>query len=115
MNENFNQICNLLLKEVENKFEKEPLTIDIEFSDNLAEMLEKLVILHIRLWKLEDEVALNKHDPASVAEIKHKIDFICRIKRPKLLKAVNSLLDVYVTQNRPFTEEDIKHYRGYHA
>ena len=46
-------------------------------TDNLGEIVEKLVILHIRTWMLEDQLPL-AIDDAEVGIIKKKID-ICFI------------------------------------
>ena len=52
------QISNLLLEEISTRFNQEPLDAsDVEWSDNFAEMLEKYLILHIRMWKIEDACA----------------------------------------------------------
>jgi hypothetical protein len=112
---NIEQAADLILQEIAQRFYKEPLSdLDLEFSDNFAEMLEKLIILHIRLWKMEDEVSATS-DAYKIKKIKRKIDFICRIKRPKLLKAINVYLDAHIDKNhhKQISEEDIKFYEGY--
>jgi len=104
------EICDLIYKEVAKRFDKEPLNIEgLEFSDNLAEIFEKLLIIHIRMWKMEDRASETK-DEAEFADLKRKIQFIFKHKRPKLLKALNLLVDDYVTNRKPFTEEDLKIY-----
>jgi hypothetical protein len=109
---NIEQICNLLYKEIDSKFKNKPLDVDLEFSDNLAEIIEKLIILHIRVWKMEDSVNQTTND-SEIADLKRKIDFCFKNKRPKLIKALNILLDVYVTENRKFSEENVKLYKGF--
>lgn len=116
MNNNFEKISELLLEEISKRFDNEPIDIDgLEFSENFAEMLDRFVVLHIRMWKLEDAVANAKND-TEVAELKKKIDFCFKDKRPKLTKAINFFLDSYVDKNHPkkkFSEENIKMYNGY--
>lgn len=116
MNNNFEKISELLLEEISKRFDKEPIDIEgLEFSENFAEMLDRFVVLHIRMWKLEDAIANAKND-TEVAELKKKIDFCFKDKRPKLTKAMNFFLDSYVDKNHPtkkFSEENIKMYSGY--
>jgi len=47
--------------------------------------------------------------------LKRKIDVCFKQKRPKLIAAINSFLDVYISKNhaRPFSEENLKLYKGY--
>lgn len=105
-----NVICDLIYQEIAKRFSQEPLSIDgLEFSDNFAEIIEKLIILHIRMWKMEDAVSATTNDHM-IAELKRKIDFIFKIKRPKLLAALNLLVDDYVSNHKSFKEENLKLY-----
>jgi len=114
------QISELLLEEIAERFNKEELaTQGLEFSDNFPEMLEKLVILHIRTWKMEDEIGITV-DPVKHMAIKKKLDFCFKVKRPQLLAAIGCYLDAYVDENHPknnrrFAEENVKHYAGDHT
>lgn len=110
---NFDKISELLLIEAEKKFnDPNLLTCDIEFSDNFAELLEKLFILHCRMWALENKVAEAKNDE-ELAFVKRKIDWCFKDKRPKLIKVINLMLDNYIKQNKPFSEENVKDYKGF--
>ena len=51
-------------------------------TDSLGETVEKLVILHIRTWMLEDAIQAAISDK-EVADLKRKIDICFKIKRPK--------------------------------
>ena len=107
------QISNLLLEEVASRFDTEPLDAsDVEWSDNLAEMLEKYIILHIRMWKLEDACGATDV-PTEVYELKRKIDYCFKDRRPKLTKAINSYLDHYVASNRKFDDGNVKEYKNF--
>lgn len=109
------QISDLLLKEIESRFEKEPLNIDgLEFSESFAEMLDRFIVLHIRMWKLEDAIFDAKSD-SEVAELKRKIDYCFKDRRPKLTKAINFFLDAYIDKNhhKKFVEPNIKFYNGF--
>lgn len=106
-------ISTLLLEEIRDRFDQEPLDIHgLEFSENFAEMLEKFLVLHIRTWKLEDSIA-DATDNEEMGEIKRKIDYCFKVKRPKLIAAINSFLDIYVTEGRSFADENVKIYKGF--
>jgi hypothetical protein len=109
------QISNLLLEEISTRFNQEPLDAsDVEWSDNFAEMLEKYLILHIRMWKIEDACA-ESNDPQEVYDLKRKLDFCFKDRRPKLTKAINCYLDTYVSKNstRTFDDGNVKQYKGF--
>jgi hypothetical protein len=80
-------------------------------TDNLGEMIEKLVILHIRTWMLEDLITGNNSD-ANLADIKRKIDTCFKIKRPKLVQAINALVDDAIINNKSIREDSVKLYNG---
>lgn len=109
------QISNLLLEEISTRFNQEPLDAsDVEWSDNFAEMLEKYLILHIRMWKIEDACA-ESNDSQEVYDLKRKLDFCFKDRRPKLTKAINSYLDAYISKNgaRTFDDGNVKQYKGF--
>jgi hypothetical protein len=113
--ERINKISELLLEEIAERFDKEPLNAnDIEFSESFAEIMDRFIVLHIRMWKLEDAVAEAKSDQ-EVADLKRKVDYCFKDRRPKLTKAINSFLDVYVSKNhaKKFSEENVKLYKGF--
>ena len=112
---NFDKISELLLDEISKRFNNEPLNIEgLEFSENFAEILDRFVVLHIRMWKLEDAIA-NATTDKEVTDLKKKIDFCFKEKRPKLTKAINFFLDNYIDKNqtKKFSEENIKLYNGF--
>lgn len=107
------QITNLLTEIINEKFDAEPIHVEgLDWSDNFSEMLEKLIIIHIRCWKIEDRFG-ELVDPKEIAELKKKLDFIFKVKRPQLIKAMNCYLDTYISENRSLKEENIKTYKGY--
>lgn len=86
---------------------------DVEYieTDNLGEVVEKLSILHTRMWMLEDAIqAASSND--EIAELKKKIDICFKIKRPRLVQAVNSLVDNAIIQNKSLREDSVKLYKG---
>lgn len=86
---------------------------DVEYveTDNLGEVVEKLSILHIRTWMLEDAIQEAKTD-SEIAELKKKIDICFKIKRPRLVQAINLLVDNAIAKNKSLREDSVKLYKG---
>lgn len=80
-------------------------------TDNLGEMVEKLVIVHIRMWMLEDAIQNAKTDE-EIAELKRKCDICFKVKRPKLVQAINMLVDDAIAYQRSLREDSVKLYKG---
>lgn len=80
-------------------------------TDTIGEVLEKLIILHIRTWMLEDAIQAAKTD-AEVADLKRKIDICFKVKRPKLVEAINRMMEDAVVNGRSLREDSVKHYKG---
>lgn len=115
MSTRIEQISELLLEEISSRFNNEPLDIaNLEFSESFAEIIDRFIVLHIRMWKLEDAIGLTSSDK-QVASLKRKIDYCFKDRRPKLIKAINSFLDSYISKNhvKPFSEENVKFYGGF--
>ena len=86
---------------------------DVEYieTDNLGEVVEKLSILHTRMWMLEDAIQEAKTD-AEVADLKRKIDICFKVKRPRLVQAVNLLVDNAIASGKILREDSVKLYKG---
>ena len=80
-------------------------------TDNLGEVVEKLVILHIRTWMLEDAIQAAVSDE-HIAELKRKIDICFKSKRPKLVQAINLLVDDAISNAKSLREDSVKLYKG---
>lgn len=89
-----------------------PEVKDIIETDNLGEVIEKLIIVHIRTWMLEDAIADAKND-FQLAEIKRKIDICFKQKRPKLVEAVNRMVTNAIITGKPLVEDSVKLYKGF--
>ena len=87
------------------------LPSDYVFTDNLGEVIEKLCILHIRTWFLEDMIGVAKTDE-EVAALKRKIDTCFKQKRPQYIQAINRMVDAAVLNGRSLTEDSVKIYKG---
>lgn len=80
-------------------------------TDNLGEIVEKLSILHIRTWMLEDAIQESSTD-SEIAELKRKIDICFKSKRPKLVQAINALVEDAIVNNKSLREDSVKLYKG---
>ena len=80
-------------------------------TDNLGEVIEKLAIIHIRMWMLEDAIQAAKTDE-EIAELKRKCDICFKVKRPKFVQAVNFLIDDAIMNNKSLKEDSVKLYIG---
>ena len=89
-----------------------PMPNDIIETDNLGEVIEKLSILHCRMWYLEDAIATAKSDE-EVADLKRKIDICFKQKRPKYVEAINRMVDKSITTERSLVEDSVKLYKGF--
>jgi len=80
-------------------------------TDNLGEVIEKLAIIHIRMWMLEDAIQAATSD-TEIAELKRKCDICFKVKRPKYVQAINALVEDAITNNRSLREDSVKLYKG---
>lgn len=81
-------------------------------TDNIGEVIEKLSILHCRMWYLEDGIADAKTDE-EVGTLKRKIDICFKDKRPRLVEAINIMINDAIINNKSLVEDSVKHYKGF--
>ena len=86
---------------------------DIIFSetDNLGEVVEKLCILHLRTWMLED-AAQEATTDEELGALKRKIDICFKQKRPRLVQAINRQVSDAIINNTSLIEDSVKLYKG---
>jgi hypothetical protein len=85
---------------------------DLIPTDNLGEVIEKLVILHIRTWMLEDMVGLAKTDE-EIGVLKRKIDICFKQKRPMYVQAINKMIDSAISSGKSLREDSVKIYQSF--
>lgn len=110
----FGTVINEVLREtVDEVLSQKDIPEDIKLvqTDNLGEVIEKLVILHIRTWMLEDAMQIAKTD-AELAELKRKVDICFKVKRPNLVQAINLLVDNAIKHNKSLREDSVKIYKN---
>ena len=109
----FGNLIDECIKETVNEVLSQRELPDVEYieTDNLGEVVEKLSILHTRMWMLEDAIQEAKTD-AEVADLKRKIDICFKVKRPRLVQAVNFLVDNAIASGKTLREDSVKLYKG---
>lgn len=80
-------------------------------TDNLGEVIEKLAIIHIRMWMLEDAIQAATSDE-EIAELKRKCDICFKVKRPRYVQAINKIVDDAIIFNKSLREDSVKLYKG---
>jgi hypothetical protein len=110
---NFGEVIDKCIEETIDEVLSRRELPDVEYieTDNLGEVIEKLSILHIRMWMLEDAIQAAETD-AEIADIKKKIDICFKVKRPRLVQAVNILVDNAIATGRSLREDSVKLYKG---
>ena len=83
---------------------------DLIATDSLGEVIEKLCILHIRMWFLEDRIAVATTDQ-ELADLKRKVDICFKQKRPQYLQAINRMIDAAIVNERSLVEDSVKIYK----
>lgn len=58
---------------------------------SLTYALERLTIVHVRLWMLEDEARRKDIDDAKLGEIKRKIDWLNGHVRPRIVESIGQM------------------------
>jgi len=81
-------------------------------SDTFSELIDKLIIVHIRLWYLEDATNAEK-DPIKVADLKRKADITFKEKRPMLVKSLDKMIVNLCNGKFAPTVENPKLYKDY--
>ena len=110
---NFGETLENCIKETVNQVLSKKELPDIEYieTDNLGEVVEKLAILHVRMWMLEDMISASTTD-SELADLKRKIDICFKIKRPRLVQAINFLVDNSIVKNKSLREDSVKVYKS---
>lgn len=98
-------------KELLNRGKNVEMPKDLIQTDNIGEVIEKLSILHCRMWYLEDAISDAKSD-FEIAELKRKIDICFKVKRPKYVQAINRMVDNSIRQGKSLIEDSVKFYKG---
>jgi hypothetical protein len=111
--EKIENIIEKIVQETLNESIKVEMPEDIIETDNLGEVIEKLSILHCRMWYLEDAIAENFDNDTKVAELKRKIDICFKDKRPRYIEAINKMVEKAIRSGKTLEEDSVKLYKGF--
>lgn len=113
MENRFGEVIETCIKQTVDEVLSKRELPDIEYieTDNLGEVVEKLAILHVRMWMLEDLINASTTDE-ELADLKRKIDICFKIKRPRLVQALNLLVDNAIAKNKSLREDSVKVYKS---
>ena len=118
--EKIEEIMQKVIHEKLNESKNVEMPSDIIETDNIGEVIEKLSILHCRMWYLEDAIGeLMSLEPKSdiinqeIVDLKHKIDICFKLKRPKYIQAINKMVDSAIIDGKSLVEDSVKIYKGY--
>ena len=100
------------IKEILDKSKEVKIPEDIIETDNIGEVIEKLAILHCRMWYLEDAIGEAKTDE-EIADLKRKIDICFKVKRPKYVEAINKMMDKAIIEGKSLREDSVKLYKKF--
>jgi hypothetical protein len=109
--ETIEDLIRLKITEVLNENKNVELPEDLIETDNIGEVIEKLSILHCRMWYLEDTISMS-NDDNEIAELKRKIDICFKVKRPKYVQAINRMLETSIVTGKSLIEDSVKLYKG---
>ena len=110
--ENIEKIIEEKTKEILTNSKIVELPKDIIETDNIGEVIEKLAILHCRMWYLEDAMADAKTD-SELADLKRKVDICFKQKRPKYVEAINRMIENSINTGKTLIEDSVKKYKGF--
>jgi hypothetical protein len=110
--EKIEDIIQFKIKEILNRSKEVEMPDDIIETDNIGEVIEKLAILHCRMWYLEDAIGEAKID-SEIADLKKKIDICFKVKRPRYVEAINKMIEKAIKEGKSLEEDSVKIYKGY--
>jgi hypothetical protein len=80
----------------------------------LTYALERLAIIHVKLWMLEDQVRDESASNEQIGVLKRKIDYLNGVQRPRLVAAIGEIFAqaVKIGNEELVREPDLKDYKA---
>jgi len=87
---------------------------EVEFPVTLTYAIERLLVTHVKLFMLEDQVRDKNLSDEEIGQIKRKIDYWNGVQRPRLISALGRMMaEAIMEDNRDIIEEpNLKDYRA---
>jgi hypothetical protein len=113
-NENIgNLIDNYIEKKVISYLNKDKFpNYDEIYTDTFSELIDKLCIVHIRYWYLEDAMASVDNDEELVS-LRKKSESLFKEKRPMLVHGIDKYVSLLVNQKINSNPVNYKHYKNW--
>lgn len=99
--EEFNALLEKYINENKDNFNQIDPSIMVLTSETIGEVIEKLLILNIRIWQLEDQASLAKqaNDMTTYATLKNKLDTCFKVRRPALVSVLDAMLNKTISED----------------
>jgi urate oxidase len=81
-------------------------------TDTFGEVIDKLLIVHIRYWHLEDQMAAEEDD-SRLAALRRKSESLFKEKRPMLVSALDKAIVSRIANGTPEFGDNLKLYKGW--
>ena len=95
---------------------RQKVTQELDFNSpvTLTYGLERLLIVHCKLWMLEDQVRDTKLSDAEIGVLKRKIDYLNGIIRPRLVAGLGEIFAKAVKEGNEelVREPNLKDYKA---
>jgi hypothetical protein len=87
---------------------------EVEFPVTLTYAIERLLVTHVKLFMLEDQVRDKNLSDEEIGQIKRKIDYWNGVQRPRLISALGRMMaEAIMEDNRDIIEEpNLKDYKA---
>jgi hypothetical protein len=63
------------------------------------------------MWMIEDHIQTVYDDDKQVADLKRKLDICFKQKRPRLVQAINKMIDEAIKTEKSLVEDSVKVYK----
>ena len=85
---------------------------DTVVTDSFGEVIDKLIITHIRYWMIEDLMAVAQSD-SELATLRRKSESLFKEKRPMLVTALDKMILDLVRNDSVSVPVNVKQYTGW--
>jgi hypothetical protein len=84
-------------------------------TDTFGEIIDKLIIVHIRYWYLEDKMSDESLSDSELAALRRKSESLFKSKRPMLVNALDKSIFNLITNGDLLVPENVKLYKGWNS
>ena len=92
--------------------DKFPRDYDDINTDTIAELIDRLIIVHIRYWYLEDAMSAETND-SKLADLRRKSEVLFKRKRPALVAAIDKAIVSILVGKETSESYNLKQYKNW--